>query len=278
MLTKTQTETKSPTECRKCGGTGWVTHDLPKDHPEFGKAARCTQCTDWLAHSRLTAEEREHKLADIANRPDDSRGEIYVLRFLGKSMLEDPFGFLSIYGHRGGGKSLLLTALVAEFCRRRREAVYFNAGDIVTMLSAGEENEIDGFLVVGNYESAKKRLKAIPVLAIDEMDKIRWTPWQIQQIGEVIEYRHRNAARLVTLFAMNRPPWQWNNSGDVEHIASRFRDGRFHRRWPDGVKKPAYLAGSTDVPGLFEVTLPDIRPTLRRQAAISSTTIHASKE
>lgn len=270
MLTKTQTLTKSPTDCERCGGNGWVTPDLPKRHPDYGKAIRCEACTDWLAHSRLTDEERQHKLADIANRPDDTRGEIFVLRFLGKAMLDDPFGFLSIYGHRGGGKSLLLTALVAEFCRATsgtgRAAVYFNSGDVVTLLNAGEREEIDGFRVIGNYEAAKKRLKAIPVLAIDEMDKIRWTPWQIQQIGEVIEHRHRNAAELVTIFAMNRPPWEWSNAGDVEHIASRFRDGRFHRKWPDGVKKPAYLNGSNDVPGLFEATLPDIRPTLRRQA------------
>lgn len=268
MLTKTQTATKSHTECQQCGGNGWIALDLPKSHADFGKAVRCDHCTDWLAHSRLTEEERHHKLADIANRPDDKRGEIYVLRFLGKQMLDDPFGFLSIYGHKGGGKSLLLTALVAEFCRLRREAVYLNAGDVVTMLSAGDDNEIDGFRVVGNYEAAKKRLKSVAVLSIDEMDKIRWTPWQVQQIGEVIEHRHRNAARLVTLFAMNNPPWAWGDkpdvAGAVEHIASRFRDGRFHRRWPDGTKKPACLNGSNDVPGLFEVTLPDIRPTLRR--------------
>ena len=134
----------------------------------------------------------------------------------------------------------------------------------MTLLSPGDENEIDGFRVVGHYEAAKMRLKQLPVLAIDEMDKIKWSPWQIQQIGEVIEYRYRHAERLVSLFAMNRPPQEWLSAAGAEHIASRFRDGRFHRQWPEGIKRPTCLNGSSDVPGLFGVQLPDVRPTLRR--------------
>jgi hypothetical protein len=72
---------------------------------------------------------------------------------------------------------------------------------IATMLNAGEENEIDGFRVAGNYEWAKRRLKAIPILAVDEMDKLKWSAWQIQHIREVIEHRHRNAARLAMRLA-----------------------------------------------------------------------------
>lgn len=252
---------KSPIKCANCSDQGWVVEEAT------GITKRCPRCTDWLAHSRLTDEERNHTIDDLKNRPDDrERGEMYVLRFLAKEMLNESYGFLSIYGHKGGGKSLLLTALVASFCRQRVNAVYFNSGDIVTMLSAGEENEIDGFRVAGNFEVAKRRLKGLPVLAIDEMDKIRWTDWQIQQIGEVIEHRHRHADRLVTLFAMNYPPLKWHEKvGEkVEHIASRLADGRFHRQWPANVKVPGCLKGSRDVPGFFEVTLPDIRPTLRR--------------
>lgn len=239
-------------------------------HAEFGKHHRCPQCTDWLTLSRLTVEERQYTVRDLGNRPDDSRGEMYVLRFLAQAMLDDPFGFLSIWGRKGGGKSLLLAALVAEFCRQGREAKYFNAGEIVTLTSYGEEKEIDGFQKLNDYEAAKRRLKAMPVLAIDEVDKIKWTAWQVQQIGEVLEHRHRNAERLVTLFAMNKPPWEWSNAGEVEHIASRLADGRFYRLWPEGVRTVLCLqpsanqAGRYEAPGLFEVTLPDVRPTLRR--------------
>lgn len=262
---------KSPTSCEACGGNGFYRRDVPVGHPDFGKAFRCAACTDWLNYSRLTADEREHKIEDMRNRQDDERGEMFALRFLAKQMLDDPYGFLAIWGRKGGGKSLLLTSLVAEFCRRGREAVYFNAGDVVALLSPGEDKEIDGFRhVPGNPDANKRRLMVVPVLAIDEIDKLPWSNWQIQQIGEVIEYRHRNADTLVTLFAMNNPPEGWNHGDKVEHIASRLNDGRFYRAWPEGMKTLPCLqpspnvAGRYEVPGLFEVTLPDVRPILRR--------------
>lgn len=216
--------------------------------------------------SRLTPEERLHTINHITERGDDTRDEMLALRFLGKQMLADPFGFLSIWGRKGGAKSLLLTAMVAEFCRQKRQAVYFNASEIVTLISYGDDKEIDGFQKVGSYEAAKQLLKKIPVLAIDEMDKIKWTPWQVQHIGEVIEYRHRFADTRVTLLAMNKPPHQWSNADEVEHIASRLSDGRFYRKWPEEYrgKLPRCANVDAELPGLFEVTLPDIRPTLRR--------------
>lgn len=240
--------------------------DLPKNHPEFGKAIRCRECADWFKSSRLTAEEQQHTINHIADRVDDERDEMMALRFLGKQMLADPFGFLAIYGRKGGGKSLLLTALVAEFCRAGREAAYFNASEIVTLTAYGEDKEIDGFQKVGSFGAAKELLKRLPVLAIDEIDKIKWSMWQVQQIGEVIEYRHRHADSRVTLFAMNKPPWEWSNVGDVEHIASRLSDGRFYRKWPDDKMKwlPRCANVNGELPGLFEVTIPDVRPMLRR--------------
>lgn len=260
--------TVAHSDCPNCLGQGFVYYDLRPGEPGFGQTVYCPKCTDWLTLSRLTAEEQAHTIDEIADRDDDPRGEMLALRFMGKEMLRDPYGFLSIYGKRGAAKSLLLTALIAEFCRRGRQAIYFNAAEIVSMLSPGDDAPIDGFRYSpGNPESSKRKLIDIPVLAIDEIDKIRWSAWHIQHIGEIIEWRHRHADRLVTLFSMNKPPWSWQNAEQTEHIASRLRDGRFNRRWPEDKAKwlPA-CAVDGEIAGLFQVTLPDIRPTLRRTA------------
>lgn len=251
--------------CPTCLGAGWiyaVSKCIPNDKERL---VGCPACTDWLKRSRLTEEEREHTIEHVAERADDDRGEMVALRFLGKQMLDDPYGFLSIWGKKGGGKSLLLTALVASFCRIKRPAVYFNASEVVTMLAPRDEIGLAGEFK-GDMDARKRQLKDTPVLAIDEVDKIRWTPWEVQQIGEVIEHRHRYAECRVTLLAMNKPPWEWSNSGSVEHIASRLSDGRFYRKWPDDKLKwlPKCANGVPELPGLFEVTLPDVRPSLRR--------------
>lgn len=255
----------SDNNCPVCKGALWV-YAVSKHIPgDKERMVRCPQCTNWLSVSRLTAEEQQYTVDHITDRAEDTRGEMMALRFLGKQMLDEPFGFLSIWGRKGGGKSLLLTALVAEFCRRKRPAYYFNANEIVSMLNPVDEVGMGGDWK-GDMEACKRKLKDAPVLAVDEVDKIKWTSWQVQQIGEVIEYRHRYAHCRVTLLGMNKPPWEWNNAGEVEHIASRLSDGRFYRRWPADKMQwlPKCAQGQPELPGLFEVTLPDIRPTLRR--------------
>lgn len=250
--------------------------DISKAHP-LGKTVPCSQCADLLSKSRLTLEEQGMTVDSIGPRDDDQTGEDIALRFLGKEMLRDPFGFLSICGPAGNAKSLLLVALIAEFCRRGRQAVYLNADELVYLINPGEDKKIDGLpqAVTGEPGAMMRYFERVPVLAIDEIDKIGWTAWQVQRIGALIEHRHRNAERLVTLLAMNRPPEQWRNAGDVEHIADRLTDGRFRRYWPQDreLQLPSCLAEYKEAvngvtvhyaPGLFQTRLPSLRRHLRR--------------
>lgn len=271
-----QASTKtSRSEC-SCGGAGWVISSLTSE------LVRCPQCSNLLDHSRLTDEEKRLVVDDIVTRNDDKTGEAIALRFLAKSMLQDPFGFLAIWGVPGNAKSLVLTTLVAEFCRRGRQAIYVNADDLVAMLSPGDDPEVDGFRYVpGNPDANLNRLKQVSVLAIDEIDKLKWTGWQIQKVGALIEHRHRNAEKLVTLFAMNKHPDKWPNAREVDHLTDRWLDGRFNRYWPKEKETflPACLAeykesieGVTHyyAPGFFQARLPSMRRTQRRFVHIES--------
>ena len=232
-----------------------------------GKLARCGSCADWLQECRLNPYERA-RIADITERPasEDPQGEMRAVRFLCKQMLADPFGFLSFAGVMGSGKSLALTALVAEFCRRGTQAVYYTAPEIVEKLRDFENKNT---FIKGDIDALIERLKRIPVLAVDELDKAMWTGYQIEKLGEVIDYRHRNADTQVTLFSMNRRPAEWRNADDVAYIGSRMIDGRFNRYWPEKFSAQRPGCATKDdrgwyVPGLFELTLEDVRPRLRR--------------
>jgi hypothetical protein len=241
-----------------------------------GRLERCPQCADLLPKSRLNQEDRALSVAHIADRADDPSGEAAALRFMAKKMLNEPIGFSSLYGSNGSAKTLYLAVLVAEFCRAGRQAMYFNADEITAMLTPGDDKEIDGMSHIhGDPGAYLNYLKRIPVLAIDELDKIPWSTWQIQKIGALIEHRHINAARCVTLLAMNRSPWHWHNAGAVRHIAERLADGRYNRYWPDQFLSslPGCLADFKDnlngktahyAPGLFEVKAPSMRSQLRR--------------
>ena len=102
--------------------------------------------------------------------------------------------------------------------------------------------------------------------------------WKAGKIGELIDHRHRNAATLVTLFAMNKPPTQWTGSERVGHLNSRLHDGMFNRLWDSQYTLPPCLNKFTRInghkkqehyaPGFFVVNLPDARPNLVREIAL----------
>jgi hypothetical protein len=263
--------------CSACGGAGFVVADLPHNDPGFGKLVRCGACANYLATCRLSTAEQRLTIDDLKGRPGDEHGYALVMRFLGKQMLADPFGFLSVTGVKGAGKSMISAALVATFARNGRDAVYYTASEIAAKLTdwSGESADIPG-----DPSKFCERLKRAAVLAIDELDKIRWSQWIVRTLGDVLDYRHRHAEELVTILTMNHGPERWPTEKGVyiEHIASRLADGRFNRFWPEAhrAKLPACLANYYDVdaegnrrhyaPGLFVVSLPDVRPSLRRQA------------
>lgn len=118
----------------------------------------------------------------------------------------------------------------------------------------------------GDPAASDQHFKAIPVLAIDEMDKVKWSEWNIEMIGNMIDHRYRNQESKVTLFAMNAPPEQWSNADRLTYLASRLRDGRFGRRWPEHLMDalPAAANGDPFIPGYINLDMPDLRPALRR--------------
>ena len=172
---------------------------------------------------------------------------------------------------------MLSAALTAAFARNGKHAEYFTASEIAAKLTDWNAESQD---VPGDPAKFCELLKRATVLAIDEMDKIKWSQWIVRTLGDVLDYRHRNADKLVTVLTMNHTPdaWAVEPGVYVEHIASRLADGRFNRFWPDEYRAhlPACLEGFYDVgadgqkrhyaPGLLVVDLPDARPSLRRLA------------
>lgn len=243
---------------------------------QTGDLLRCVKCVNLLALSRLNSEEQLLTIDSVTTRKDDHVGEGLALRFLAKEMVRDPFGFLTIQGVPGNAKSLVLMAIVAEFCRVGRQGLYLNADDLVALLSPGDDVEVDGFAYVpGNPDANLNRLKRVDVLAIDEMDKIKWSGWQVQKVGALIEHRHRNAKSQVTLFAMNRHPDKWKPENNIDHLIDRWLDGRFNRYWPQDKARhlPPCLEQYKDnlqgvtryyAPGFFQTKLPSMRKLQRR--------------
>lgn len=252
-------------QCDICHGSGWRVEIYGPDTWDF-RNVRCS-CVDFLAISRLSEADQKLTIDDLKDRSDDTGRELWALRFLGKEMLADPYGWLTLYGNTGSAKSLLQKALVASLCREGLEARYYTMPELHFAVMPGKDEESPfGKMDVG---SLCDMLKRIPVLAIDELDKVRWSPWIVETIGDVLDYRHNHAAERVTLLSMNLHPDKWSlvNDAKIGHLYSRMIDGRFNRVWTHE-KVPGCLSHKLDdgylVPGFFETTLPDVRQVLRR--------------
>lgn len=219
-----------------------------------------------LRLSKLTTMERTFTFSSLKKHTADPGGEIAVLRQAARRLVARPSGWWMIVGPPGNAKSLVLSIIVAESCRAGRAGRYYNASvlDRATKPPAVHENGVQEY--EGNPDAFKAMAKRLPVLAIDECDKLNWTPWQIQHIGEILEDRYRNQANRLTLFAANLPPHQWSNADHLWHLISRFNDGRFRMLW-NGDKVPRALSQYVDngrhfIPSIFNLTLADVRASL----------------
>ena len=203
--------------------------DVPLSHPQFGKAQAC----DGETH----APERLKRLSSISKIPlpflnrqlDDIRqnpGNAEML-IAARGMIDDPFGFLYIWGGPGNAKSEVLIALCNHFNENGRTAVYIKFKKILDFMkdsfSEKRKRERDPFANDG-YIDRFNRLVSAPVLAIDEMDKAKMTEFAEEFRFDFLDdrYMQAQAGETITLFAGNDDPKKFPSA-----VWDRLRDGRF---------------------------------------------------
>lgn len=211
----------------------------------------CPDCFDFLAMSGLNRREQAYRIDSIQElAPVHAQ-----LREHGRQMLDDPYGWLTLYGQEndqrtvtGSAKSLLAQAVVAEFCARGTRAVYYHAVDLVQLYY----RDIDQ-----DSSAGEDMLKRATVLAIDEIQSINPTDFIVGKLSALLDHRFRLADDLVTILVWQRHPETYLNKGAQwvpEAWMSRMRDGRFNRTAPDGGL----------LPGFMPVSAPDVRPYQKR--------------
>jgi DNA replication protein DnaC len=187
--------------CSECQGARYLRDDsLPIGHPRFGKLSPCPVCniqtTEILSglneHERTVAFDR---MKQFVGRPASAR-----MIAAAKTFAANPVGFLSIHGGNGNGKTMCLMAIVNAVIASGIEARYMTAAQLVAMMREtfnSESKETD-------YDRVHQ-LASIPVLCIDEMDKLRDTPYSREIQQELINLRYRSAHELGTVLAWNGP-------------------------------------------------------------------------
>jgi hypothetical protein len=207
-----------PEGCPDCGGQGFTAYDVPVGHSQFGKLTACKNDTyhggerlQRMAQlSGLHPNDLSRRLSDI--KPIDGNEAMLAAAH---QILDNPQGWLYIWGGPGNAKSEVLIALVNELNKTGRgPAIYLKFSQLLNwMREAFSEKKnrtaqisqgvrLDGLENLG-YLDRFEKVKAIKVLAIDEIDKARMTEFAEEFRFDFFDERYRQAVNgvTVTLFA-----------------------------------------------------------------------------
>ncbi len=211
--------------CQACNGVGWLRNDAQPGETGFGELAPCICIYDVIAAKRLARLVRisgmqEQELTLTLDNVSE-RDAIADAMTEARRIVDDPYGFLTLWGGVGNGKTLILQAVVNELRQRvGMEGAYVRFKDLLDYIRAGFDDR-DG---EGSERQRYQFLRSVPVLAIDEVDKARMTAYAFEFRSAFLDDRYRlaKAGQAVTLFALNADPREM-----PPDIYDRLRDGRF---------------------------------------------------
>lgn len=172
---------------------------MPLNHPMFGKLFPCATCNkDAVAGSTgLNPVEREIRFADIVtdNRPGAEKMLKAALQFI----QEGCTGFLTVHGGYGNAKTTLLKAIVNECVSKGLSARYITMTEVMAYAREAFESQKQGDTDYGRIIELAK----VHVLAIDEVDKARFTEYAREVQVHLFDARYRNSHAVGTVAAWN---------------------------------------------------------------------------
>jgi DNA replication protein DnaC len=206
-------------DCQICAGAGYTRRDLPLDHPNFGRLQLCPNVDRWaLPGAARYGITRQESLELTWDQIIDANNFPHVVDAV-QQTLDRGYGWVYLFGGFGLGKTLALKIAIAEAIRAGSEAAYVRMAEILDHLRAAFADSIQ--------ETESSRLNwwsGLPVLAIDEFDRVRSTGYGEERRFVLMDRRYEQAIRResLTLIASNTDPRRLPG-----YLYDRVRDGRF---------------------------------------------------
>lgn len=243
-----------PGRCKNCGGTGllgvvvvgagpfttpmgkvkWIDPPNPPLHPlqpttpgwyeyeliiEYCPVCKGNAMKDYLfMRSGLTDTDRDKAITNFRCDTEATKGKREARNVIAALLSQGrrASGFVTLYGAYGRGKTHLLKALVLGMIEQHIEARYYLLSDLLAEIRKHFEDQNQGYRQAETYLA---ELQSLPVLAIDEFDKVKVTDWARETIHRLIDARY-SAGRL-TVIATNLTPAEI----DEGYLASRLASG-----------------------------------------------------
>ncbi len=181
-----------PPACMRCRDGGFLRHNVPPDHPDFGKVVPC-ECR----RSDITAK-RVAKFWTSSQAPAEYRdctlesypGDPTAVPALREWLETDRW--LILAGEYGAGKTGLTVALLRVLAEQGKSVLFVNAPAMLRRVRATygkQEAETEGAVI--------DSLAQVEVLAIDDIGKERLTEWATELLYDVVNRRYSEGRRTI---------------------------------------------------------------------------------
>ncbi len=191
-----------------CGGLGVLGHDVPYDHPDFGKLFRCPNLPPSSDGERQTRLRRLSNLEAFADKIFDNfivprKGigapdNVSLQRALSnaRDFASDPEGWLVLSGRIGSGKTHLAAAVGNARLAHGDVVLFITAPDLLDHLRStyGPSSEI-------GYDEQFDRIRSAQLLVLDDLGAENPSPWAGEKLYQLLNHRH--SLNLPTVITTN---------------------------------------------------------------------------
>jgi DNA replication protein DnaC len=214
--------------CQHCKGMRWLRYDVPHGHPKFGKITKCA-CATGLASNDVPSDVYTWLGDEAGVLPYKTlatyRGATHITHkealsvaetWLGRALRNEPgLDNLLYKGKPGTGK----THLVAGLINALTDA---GIGCLFAVLPSFFESYYPADFE--RKDTMMSRMQTIPVLALDDLDKVSGTTWQKDELYKLLNARY-NAGKP-TLLTTNATDslTTWFNAATISRLYARMQE------------------------------------------------------
>ena len=191
-------------DCPICKGVGYIRHDYPVGHPEFGKLQICTcrqRHLDQYAYRKLFAHSQLDELTHLTFENFNPQGRKGYSTSLAET-IEQAYdatrqystnldGWLVLQGGFGCGKTHLAAAVANFVVEMGVPTLFVTAPDLLDLLRFSFNDPETTF------EQRFKDFRDVRLLILDDFGTHNTTPWAQEKFFQILNHRYINKLPLV---------------------------------------------------------------------------------
>jgi DNA replication protein DnaC len=187
---------------------GYVRLDVPEDDARFGKVQDCQCRRSQVETQRGEYLRRLGGLEHLGGRTfeafnpegiglrDNDKANLRRAYERAREYAQNPQGWLVLTGGYGCGKTHLAAAIANEQITAGRKVFFITVPDLLDHLRSAYQPGEDS-----SEEDSFGDIRNIPVLVLDDMGIESPTPWAVEKLYQLLNYRYN--ARLATVITTN---------------------------------------------------------------------------